>query len=128
MDLKDASGQSLGSMTTFLYFSPEAAPYSYERLRALGWQGKGADDVDETMAGIDTNEVDVRVTQPENYKASDGTTKMGTSKLEILTGGGKVTIAKKLDAGTFRARLKALGGGGGSGGPPAAPKGEPPPF
>jgi hypothetical protein len=128
LDIKDTNGQSLGAMTTFLFFSAAAAPYSYERLRALGWKGQGPDDID-NMDGIDANDVDVRVTQPEQYKAADGAIKMGVSKLEILTGGGKVTLSKKLDPATFKARLRALGGG--SGGPPPASAGgagTPPPF
>ena len=120
------NGQSLGEMTTFLYFSDGAAPYSYERLRALGWDGKGPEDIDK-MDKIDTNEVDVRVTQAETYKAADGTTKQGSSKLEILTGGGKVVLAKPLDMGTFKARLKAIGGSSsGSGGTTQTPDNKPP--
>jgi hypothetical protein len=76
-------------------------------LLGLGWKGTGPDDIDGNMDSVDANEVDVRVTQPEPYKASDGTMKMGQSKVEILTGGGKVTISKPLDAATFRARLVA---------------------
>jgi hypothetical protein len=126
MDVYDTPGQSLGQMTTFLYFSPGAAKYSYERLQALGWKGTGPDDIDK-LNDIYDNEVDVRVTQPESYKATDGTTKMGTSKLEILAGAGKVTLSKPLEMSTFKARLKALGGGGspptpnGGGGGPAPP-------
>jgi hypothetical protein len=117
-----------GQMTTFLYFSPEAAPYSYERLRALGWTGKGPDDIDANMS-IDTTEVDVRVTQAESYKAPDGTMKMGVSKLEILTGAGKVTISKPLDKATFAARLKAIGGSTGGAAPAASGGGgTAPPF
>jgi hypothetical protein len=128
MDVKGPDGKSLGQMTTFLYFTAGAAPYSYERLRALGWKGLGPDDIDK-LDDLDTNEVDVRVTVPEQYKAADGTTKMGQSKLEILTGAGKVTIAKKLDPATFKARLRALGGSGGSSAPaPTAGGGSPPPF
>lgn len=129
LDVKDSAGVSLGQMTTFMYFSQEAAPYSFERLRALGWKGAGPNDVD-NPDGIDANEVDVRVTQAESYKASDGTMKMGVSKLEILTGGGKVTITKKLDPGTFRARLNAvLGNSAGGGAPaPAASGAAKPPF
>jgi hypothetical protein len=127
LDIKDPQAKSLGQMTTFLYFSPEAAPYSYERLRALGWKGKGPEDIDVNM-DIDTNEVDVRVTQPESYKAPDGTIKMGVSKLEILTGAGKVTISKPLTKETFAARLKALGGSTGSSAPATGGGGTPPPF
>jgi len=128
MDLRGPQGASIGQMTTFLYFSPGAAPYSYERLRAIGWKGQGPEDID-NLDGIGEPEVDVRVTVPEQYKATDGTMKMGSSKLEILTGPGKVVLAKPLDSATFKARLKALGGAGGtpvaggsSGGAP------PPPF
>lgn len=127
MDCKDAAGQSLGAMTTFLYFSTEAAPFSYERLRKCGWQGKGPEDID-NMTGIDANEVDVRVTQAESYRAADGTTKMGVSKLEILTGAGQVKLAKPLEAATFKARLKALGSSSGGGSAPTGGGGTPPPF
>jgi hypothetical protein len=118
LDVKGADGSSLGQMTTFMYFSTDAAPYSYERLRALGWKGEGPDDIGK-LDDIDTNEVDVRVTAPVPYKATDGSMKEGASKIEILTGGGKVVLNKPLDAGTFAARLKALGVGG----PSAAPSG-----
>jgi len=125
LDIKNEKGESLGTMTTFLFFTDASQSYSYERLRALGWQGKGPEEVD-NMEGIDANEVEVRVTQPESYKAPDGTMKMGQSKVEITTGAGKVVLAKTVDASTFKARLKALGGGGaapsgGSSGGAAAP-------
>jgi len=128
LDIKNGA-ESVGQMTTFLYFTPEAAPYSYERLRALGWKGQGPEDID-NMDGIDTNEVDVRVTQPEQYRAPDGSMKMGNSKVEIMTGGaGKVTLAKTVDAATFKARLKAIGGGGGGAAPIGGAGGAPkPPF
>ena len=124
---KDAK-ESIGQMTTFLYFSEGAAVYSYERMRALGWKGNGPDDIDK-LDGIHDNRVPCRVTAPEQYTAKDGSKKMGTSKLEILTGAGTVTLNKPLDAGTFKARLQALGGGGGSPATPAATAGaKPPPF
>jgi hypothetical protein len=129
MSVYQPGQEPLGQMTTFLYFSPAAAPYSYERLRALGWKGNGPEDISEDME-IDTNEVDVRVTQAEPYKAPDGTMKMGVSKLEILTGGGTVTMNKKVDRATFQARLKAIGGSSGGGGASTAPGTSPtkPPF
>ena len=126
LDVKDAEGKSIGEMTTFLYFSPESASYSYERLGLLGWKGKGPDDID-NLDGIDANEVDVIVKAPEQYKANDGTMKTGTAKIEILTGGGKVTLNKPLDKNTFKARLKAVGGPATGGAPPAA-AGTKPPF
>jgi len=126
LDVKGAEGQSLGQMTTFLFFTAGAAPYSYERLRALGWKGQGPDDIDKLDDIYDTD-VDVRVTVPEKYKDSSGQEKMGNSKIEILTGAGKVTLSKKLDPATFKARLRALGGG--TSGPPApAGGGTAPPF
>ncbi len=114
MDLFNA-GQSdaLGQMTTFLYFTDGAAVYSYERLRLLGWKGQGAEEIDK-LDDIFSTRVPVRVTVPESYKDKDGTTKQGQSKLEILTGAGTVTLQKPLDVGTFKARLKAIGGSSGA--------------
>jgi hypothetical protein len=128
MELFDAQNQSVGSMTTFLYFSEGAAVYSYERLRAMGWKGTGPDDIDK-LDDIYEKKVPCRVTAPESYKAADGTTKMGTSKLEILAGGGTVKLDKPVDPDTFKARLRALGGAsGGSTAPAASGKGPVPPF
>jgi hypothetical protein len=126
LEVKDDKGQVLGTMTTILFFTEKSAPYSYERLTALGWKGKGPADVKD-LTGIDTNAVDVRVTQPESYKAADGSMKMGVSKIEILTGDGRMTMAKKVDPATFAARLAALGSGASGGGAPAQ-GGEEPPF
>ncbi len=130
MELFDAQNKSIGQMTTFLYFSDGAAVYSYERLRLMGWKGTGADDIDK-LDDIYETKVPCRVTVPESYTAPDGTVKMGVSKLEIQTGG-TVTLSKPLDAGTFKARLRAIGGSGGGGGSPAPSggggKGSPPPF
>lgn len=126
MELFDAQSKSLGEMTTFLYFTEGAAPYSYDRLRLLGWKGKGADDIDK-LDDIFTNRVPCRVTAPEPYMDAAGIKKMGTAKLEIMAGAGTVTISKPLDVNTFKARLRALGGGGGSGQAPAG-GGTAPPF
>jgi hypothetical protein len=128
--LKDPNGQPYNAMTTFLYFSGDAAPYSYERLSALGWKGKGPADITEAMDGIDTNEVDVRVTVATEYTdPKDGVKKMGQSKIEILTGAGKVVLAKPIDANTFKSRLAALGGGAPSNTPAASSGGgTAPPF
>ena len=125
MELFDKE-QSVGSMTTFLYFSDGSAVYSYERLRLLGWKGTGPEDIDKLNDIFDVK-VPCRVTVPESYKdPKDGTTKMGSSKLEIMAGPGTVVLNKPLDAGTFKARLRAIGGGGPA---PAAGKGGPtPPF
>jgi hypothetical protein len=133
LDIKSpVEGGASEQMTTFLYFNGGAAKISFDRLHALGWKGQGVDDID-NPDGIGDNEVDVKVTGPQNYTASDGTTKMGSAKVEIMTGGGRGTNAKPIDASTFKARLKALLGGGGpapSGGasPTQTGKGSPPPF
>ena len=132
LDIKDQNGASLGEMTHYFYFTDGAQAYSYERLRALGWKGKNSDELDQMVTLDNDNEVDVRVTQAEPYKAADGTMKMGVSKVEIITGGGRVQMAKPLDWSTFKARLRALGGpaGGGSSPPTSAPSGggPTPPF
>lgn len=129
VDVKDTQNKSIGAMTTHLFLSAEAAPYSYERLRALGWKGKGPDDID-NPDGIDTNDVDVRVTVPLPYTDASGIQKMGFSKLEILTGTGQVKLSKPLDAATFKSRLKAIGGGSSGSSAPASTGGggSAPPF
>jgi P4 family phage/plasmid primase-like protien len=86
MDLFDTRDQSIGQMTTFLYFTDASAAYSYERLRLLGWKGEEPEDINKLHDIFDAK-VPVRVTAPESYKAADGTMKMGKSKLEILMGG-----------------------------------------
>jgi len=126
MELFD-KGQSVGSMTTFLYFSDASAVYSYERLRLLGWTGAGPEDIDK-LDGIFENRVPCQVTAPAPYRdPKDGSQKMGASKLEILAGSGTVVLNKPLDAGTFKARLRAIGGGGGSA-PTTGGGGTAPPF
>lgn len=72
-------------VSCFLVFSDKSAPYSVERLRALGWRGDDLSRLD----GIDANEVDVEV-RYEEYK---GERKM---KVEIRTSGG-VVLKDKLD-------------------------------
>jgi hypothetical protein len=58
-----------------LYFSAAAAPYSEERLRALGCVDLS------TLAGVDSNEIDAEI----RYEWYDGSWKM---KVQILSGGG----------------------------------------
>jgi hypothetical protein len=127
MELFDAQNNSVGEMTTFLYFTEGAQTYAYERLRLLGWKGTGPDDIDK-LDDIFTNKVPCRVTAPEPFTDKDGSKKMGQSKLEIVTGG-TVTLSKPVDTSTFKQRLKMLGGTGSStssgGGTAGGPK---PPF
>ena len=128
IDMEVFDGQkSIGQMTTILYFSEAAAVRSYECLRALGWKGTSSDDIDK-MDDIFSKKVPVSVTVPESYKdPKDGSTKIGASKLQIMTGVGIMKISKPLEMGTFKARLKAIGGSSG-GSAPAAGGGTPPPF
>jgi hypothetical protein len=72
-------------VSTFLVFSDAAAPYSMERLRALGWAGTDLTN----LTGIDKSEVQVEV----KYEMYQGEEKM---KVQILTGGG-VVLKNKLD-------------------------------
>lgn len=91
------------NLSTFLVFSEKAAPYSIDRLRALGWTGNDLSD----LQGISTNEVEVAV----KYEPYQGEEKM---KVEILLGGGRVTLKHQLDdkgKKAFAAKYKALLGG-----------------
>lgn len=82
IDLPDIGEQ----VSTFLVFSEKSAPYSIQRLRALGWQGTDLARLD----GIDANEVDVEI----RYEMYQGQEKM---KVEIRTGGGRVQIQNAYD-------------------------------
>jgi len=99
--------------TTPLYFSTEAAVYSWERLRALGMKGESIAD----LTGIDTNEVDVEA-RCESY---EGKTNV---KWQILTGGGTFKTSNPISGAEFAALLQAGTGKGGGG----AGTGEAPPF
>src|ERR1700682_4109146 len=102
MKTEDGSTQDA---TTFLIFSAESAPYSFERLRALGWEGNDL----RNLKGIDKNEVDVRVFS-QDYQGKPQV------KCEILSGGGKVTLQNPTSLDSFAAKVAALTGvGGGSG-------------
>ncbi len=127
MELFDAKNQSVGNMTTFLYFTEKNAVYSFERLRALGWKGTGPDDL-ANLGDIYSTRVPCRVSAPEPY--DDPVTKerkLGMSKLEIMTGAGTVQLQKPLEKSTFISRMKAILGGGGSS-PNNSGGGTPPPF
>jgi hypothetical protein len=86
-------------VSTFLVFSDKSAPYSIERLRALGWSGNDL----ANLTGIDQNEVSVEV----KYETYQGEEKM---KVQILTGGGVVLKDKLDDKGkkAFASKYKAL--------------------
>lgn len=71
------------TVTTFLFFSDAAKPYSIDRLKALGWNG------DAPITGIGRNEAQVRISY-EDYKGEE---KM---KVEVMTGGGRVSLREQL--------------------------------
>lgn len=128
LELFNEKNESLGAMTTFLYFTEKSSLRSYEALRALGWTGAGPDDIDK-LDGIYKNRVPCQVKPAESYQDPanpNGPRKMGTPKLEITVAGGTVVLNKPLDASSFKSRLKALGGGGGGGSSNSG--GPPPPF
>ena len=95
----DVEIPSLGrTFTTFLFFSDAAKPFSIDRLRALGWD-ESSDDP--SFPGIDRNEVDVVV----KYETYQGEEKL---KVEILTGGGKVTLKDTMTDGQKRSFMASL--------------------
>ena len=73
------------ALTTFLYFSEDAAPFALDRLRALGWEGSD----DPAFPGISKNEVDVQVRYDE-YQGKQ------SLKVEIVTGGGRVMLKETM--------------------------------
>lgn len=89
------------NFTTFLSFSDKAAPYSIERLRALGWTG---DDISD-LRGIDQNDVDVQI----KYEMFEGKEQM---RVQIATGGGGRIELKNVmtdrDKRDFSARMRAF--------------------
>jgi hypothetical protein len=117
IDLKIASAAGDVFMTTFLYFSEAAAPYSYERLRALGWKGTGPADLAD-LSTLD-QEVDIEVTK-EVYEGKERT------KANILTGASRVTLTDKVDPKIFAAKVAAMLGNSGAAAP--AQSGVKPPF
>jgi|SRR5580692_5921377 hypothetical protein len=99
-----------------LYFSADAAPYSEERLRALGCANVT------TLAGIDTNEVDVEL----KYEFYDGKWRI---RVSILSGGGVFHTSNPMPGGgkEFAASIQAqlgrpinLGGAAGANGTSAS--------
>lgn len=90
---------------TRLYFSPDSAPFSFARLRELGWEGKDLTD----LTGIDKNEVSVRVWQ-DTYE--------GKPQIKCEIGGGPgVTTNNPISKEAFAAKVAALTGVGGAAGP-----------
>jgi hypothetical protein len=86
-------------LTTVLYFSAAAAPYSIERLRAMGWEGSDLSD----LTGIDKKDVSIEIT----YEPFEGELKM---KVQVRSGGGTFNTKKPVDAKAFAARVGAIAG------------------
>jgi hypothetical protein len=89
---------------TFLIFSPDAAPYAWERLRALGFKGS---EILKEPEGIYETEVDVNV-KSEVY---EGKTQY---KCDIVAGGGTVKLSKPTSWSEFGAKVKAITGSQGT--------------
>lgn len=105
------------TLTSPLYFSPQAKPFSLERMRAMGWEGGLSKEDVTDLKGIDKNEVDVEI-RIEEYEGKL------RPKVQILSGGGTFHSSKPLSPAEFKAKLQASTGNAGGG----AGKAEPPPF
>jgi hypothetical protein len=92
-------GENKKTVTCFLFFSPAAYPYSIDRLRACGWEGDNLAD----LKGIDKLVVDLEVTE-ETYQGKTRT------KVEIMTGPGKVKLDKPISPDDFAKRVAVLMG------------------
>ncbi len=110
------------TLTTFLFFSDDAAPYALERLEALGWEPTD----DPRFPGISRNEVDVQI-KYEMYDDGRGGGPKETMKVDIMTAGGRVVLKDAMSAQEERGfmsrilQLKKMHGG------PAVAKTEPAP-
>ena len=78
IELELLDGDDAGErVITFLYFTPEAAEFSIDRLRALGWTGMNP----AQLAGLGTTEARVRI----RYEMYNNEERM---KSDVLTGTG----------------------------------------
>ena len=96
------------------YINDKTLDFVIERLRACGWKG---DDIS-NLAGIDTQEVDIEISE-EEYQGKK------RNKYNIMTGGGRFSVQKPIDPKMFNAKFAALRGAVGSGG--SSGGGAPPP-
>src|ERR1017187_5857158 len=99
IDLKLDDAGNTRRVSTPLYFSAEAAQYSFDRLKACGWVGPDVSD----LTGVDTNEIDVEV-RHEPYEGEMKT------KVQIMSGGGRFNTAKPVEAKAFAAKVAAIAG------------------
>lgn len=84
-------------VTAYLSFTEKAKPYSMERLYALGWTPGS----DESLPGIDRNEVDVDIT----YEMYNGKEQM---KVNIATAGGGISEENRFAPKEKKSFLQAL--------------------
>lgn len=92
--------------TVVLYFSPEAAKFSMERLRSAGWEGKDI----KNLKGCGSRDVDIEIT----YEMFEGKSR---PRVQIMGGGTFETRNPASSVDEWAARVQALtganvGGGG----------------
>ena len=107
----------LGTFTTSLFFSAEAAPYSLPKLKAAGWKGNDLSD----LSGLGDSDVLVTI----KYETYEGRQQMRVE----LAGGANFSPAKPLSQADFAKKVQAITSamkGGGT--PPPGAGGAPPPF
>jgi len=108
----DLGGRTLSVILHFA--SEENARISMEQLRATGWSGEWLDD----LTGIGTKPVTLEVF----YESWEGKPQM---KTRIVTGGGRIKVAKATDLKNFAAAVAMVTGRKPSaGGPPPPPFGD----
>lgn len=104
MQLQVSMGQGQRDVVPlYLVFSDKSAPFSIERLRALGWEGNDLRD----LKGIDRNYVDVRIDYEDWVNPE---TKQTEAKLrvDVLTGIRMDRPLKGPSLDSFAERFKAL--------------------
>jgi hypothetical protein len=84
-------------VTTVLFFSPDAAKYSIQRLRALGCESQDLSN----LVGLDAKEVLTQIA----YEMFEGKMQM---KAQILSGSGQFSTAKPLDPKVWAARVAQI--------------------
>jgi len=84
-DLRDAQGRDAGCITVPMSLAKNALPYTIERLRACGWQGKNILD----LRGVDELAPTVEVFVQKDQRGRD------QLRAEVLTGGGASTFKLK---------------------------------
>ncbi len=105
LDLKIDDQGGTQRVSTPLYFSTDASEYSIARLRACGWKTNELDNLE----GVGDNEVDVEVRHEPWTNPETGQNEM-TTKVQIVSGGGRFNTAKPVDKKAFAARVGAITG------------------